>query len=349
MVANNPEGLLKNVSFVDVVKYRQFQQFQLKYPHCQSNESVLYELPDILTLNDDLIQRAKQYSNSSNQGFGHPPNLFFIETYGNDKLNGRQACAVESGCDISGRQTFVLFTTKQIDICTMEMVNLFYFKNPPIFLYVSPPEFAEDSIINRIWAENLISVNKNGNMHISDLLRMLVIYRYGGWYSDLDTITVKNTSYIQWNVFPSQGAGYLGTANFGARANNYFLKTHLENQAKTYTNATKWNGMGPLLLTQSFQNIMNDKKIIPGYHKDADLEVAEWQRFFPMKPGEAKEEFKPHEDFYWEGRLENAEIIHFYNVLTKRKTSSGDGKTLYDYAGKRYCPRSFSIKGHLNL
>ena len=42
-------------------------KIQTKLICLHSNESVLYELPDILTLNDDLLQRAKQYSNSSNQ------------------------------------------------------------------------------------------------------------------------------------------------------------------------------------------------------------------------------------------------------------------------------------------
>ena len=32
----------------------------------------------------------------------------------------------------------------------------------------------------------------------------------------------------------------------------------------------------------------------------ANIEIADWPRFFPMKPGEAKIEFEQHNDLYWQ-------------------------------------------------
>ncbi len=40
---------------------------------------------------------------------------------------------------------------------------------------------------------------------------MLILFsRYGGWYSDLDTVTVNSTDYINWNMLCNTGGGHLG-------------------------------------------------------------------------------------------------------------------------------------------
>jgi hypothetical protein len=33
------------------------------------------------------------------------------------------------------------------------------------------------------------------------------VYRYGGWYSDLDTVTISRTSHINFNVVAANGNG----------------------------------------------------------------------------------------------------------------------------------------------
>merc|ERR1711915_956325 len=106
-------------------------------------------------------------------------------------------------------------------------------------------------------------------IHNSDLLRMAVTYRYGGWYSDMDTITVRKSDHLQ-NVVASSG-DFVANGNLIFSPKNKFLHLLMKRSEKKFT-GQGWNSIGPVLLTESILDFCHvgrqTGKPIIGHHKN---------------------------------------------------------------------------------
>lgn len=115
-------------------------------------------------------------------------NGFFIESI-HSTLTVRQACAVESLAFLNPNlKIYVLFLIGQVDSSSIIMQTLL--KNYPNirFIKVDFNEFVAGTPMER-W--NYCSDWKSGPHHVahlSDGLRYLTLYKFGGYYFDLDVI-----------------------------------------------------------------------------------------------------------------------------------------------------------------
>ena len=85
-------------------------------------------------------------------------------------------------------------------------------------------------------------------IHYSDILRLAVLYRlvgcerkrlfldfrYGGWYTDTDTVTVRETTKIQKNTVALSGP-FVANGNLFFEKQNKFLKLLLIEADRRYT------------------------------------------------------------------------------------------------------------------
>ena len=128
-------------------------------------------------------------------------NMFFLETSGETGFDGRQSCALESAIRYSGFKPKVIMSTKFISMrlrpsmCNMVKrhypskigfygINLDYlFKNTPL------------DGVQRELSKQWMAV------HSSDLMRQALVYKFGGYYADLDVITIRSLRRLH-NVYP---------------------------------------------------------------------------------------------------------------------------------------------------
>ena len=93
--------------------------------------------------------------------------------------------------------------------------------------------------------------------HEADLLRLLVLYKWGGVYVDTDVILVKPVDSLKMNTLAWQDPNNisLSGAFMKFEKGNLYLKTCLNalNIAEQYS-ATYWGGSGPSLLTRTWKN-----------------------------------------------------------------------------------------------
>ena len=68
-----------------------------------------------------------------------------------------------------------------------------------------------------------------------------MIFRYGGWYSDMDTITVAKSDHLE-NVVASSG-DFVANGNLIFSARNGFLRRLMIQAEKKYT-GVGWNSLG---------------------------------------------------------------------------------------------------------
>ena len=122
-------------------------------------------------------------------------NAFFIESSGAGSLDVRQACSVESFARLNPTlNTYVLMIPKggkQIDIKAKTMKNLREnFKNVRIRkLYLDG--FFAGTPLEQWYHCSDWNYGKFYTVHLSDILRLLTLFKYGGYYFDLDIFHLK--------------------------------------------------------------------------------------------------------------------------------------------------------------
>ena len=106
-------------------------------------------------------------------------------------------------------------------------------------------------------------------VHLSDALRVLLVWRLGGLYLDTDYVVLNDMSHYQ-NVTVKTGAGSLAVTNnaFAFTAGHPFLEVVMLHMAESYR-PTCWTCIGPELLTkslrqyQSSQSQARDVTVVP--------------------------------------------------------------------------------------
>merc|ERR1712226_178193 len=163
-----------------------------------SNERV-HILPKISTPNIHFLRKFSDQDAVSRQ-------IFFAETSGATYLSGRQCCAIESAYRTSDIKVNVLLTPKFLNTslsnCTFQLMTSYY---PQITFYVlNTSDLFRGLPIEGLEKRFNYSDKWDAILH-SDLVRVALIYKYGGMYSDLDTVFVRNVDLVQNFVSTQDG------------------------------------------------------------------------------------------------------------------------------------------------
>lgn len=130
-------------------------------------------------------------------------NIFFVETgnlKSNVKLSARQCCSIESAAFRNPeKRIFVLFVSRDrlsnLEI-TPQIKSILSYRNVQIN-YLNIEELSKKSPIENFIKSKKLSKSKFRLLHTSDVLRLLVLWKYGGTYLDMDMLVhcKKNKKY----------------------------------------------------------------------------------------------------------------------------------------------------------
>lgn len=171
-------------------------------------------------------------------------NFFFLETAGASCITDRAACAIESAALRHPDYTVWLLTILDIQDCRF-LNHLFELPNFRI-LRLDLNSLVKDSVlvhwyVKDDWNRSPFRIN-----HLSDALRLLVLWKYGGIYADMDVLTLrsfdKHQDVLARELFPD-----VGNSVMVFRKQNPFLYRCLEEFSNTYK-PRKWAHNGPRLL-----------------------------------------------------------------------------------------------------
>lgn len=100
-------------------------------------------------------------------------------------------------------EIYLIFATDstKVDLKFSDTVNALM-SNPNIHLrYLNLIEFSKETPLEDFMTEGLLYESKFPIEHTSDILRMLILYKYGGLYLDLDVITLVPFNLINFDEF----------------------------------------------------------------------------------------------------------------------------------------------------
>ena len=142
--------------------------------------------------------------------------MFFLETSGRSKLSPRQACSVESAARFSNLQVHVILLSDSLDLTDNSTCYLYQTVQNVEFYTVNWDNIFKDTPIHNLTQSKKFHESQFKVSHFSDALRMAMVYKYGGFYSDLDAVTIQDLSRFH-NVIGMELPATVGSHGTGCR------------------------------------------------------------------------------------------------------------------------------------
>ena len=183
-------------------------------------------------------------------------NIFLIETnrYPDRSIfDFKQLCSVESAAFNNPNALIHFYTLHSSAQLNKDILNKY--ENIKTIHFTVDQEFQNTSFADW-WSKNqeLVLKSKFGMVHVSDALRLALVFKYGGIYMDLDTITIKDLE----PLINYPGSGYEDPNKLCGTVLN-FPKGHqlmaeiIEKFIKNY-NINCYSCNGPVLLTGTIKS-----------------------------------------------------------------------------------------------
>lgn len=117
--------------------------------------------------------------------------IFFHETSGRNYLNVKQCCAVESAAKNNPTRPVLIFLHADKLNYSRPFISVLEQYDNVIVVLLNETEYFSDTPLEKWYLENEWRTSFFKVVHMSDYVRMLTIYKGGGFYMDLDYITLK--------------------------------------------------------------------------------------------------------------------------------------------------------------
>ena len=141
--------------------------------------------------------------------------MFFIESSGRTKLSPRQACSVESAARFSRLQVQVILLADTLDLTDNSTCNLFTSQQINIgFWKADLTTFYEGTPLQDLVKSAIFLKSPHHVTHQSDAMRLALIFKYGGFYSDLDSVILGDLRQLR-NVVGATKDSIRGNAHLG--------------------------------------------------------------------------------------------------------------------------------------
>jgi len=274
-----------------------------------------------------------------------PYGVIMVETSGRKTLFPRQACALESAVRRSGLPVHLFVLASELDLSdntTCQVARGGVTSQVNIFA-LDPDTFSVDTPLEGFFSpESLLANGPHRVFHTSDALRYLLLYKFGGFYLDLDYLVLNDLSHyttsvleevvhtpfnmIVSNIFSDQVADFvdrwMGSILTGSAMSfprhHPFVKMLLVSAVQAYSEPETYAILGPSHMTsvaKTFTGVENVLDITP----DMGLNVIRQNHLSGVAAHRTPHLFNsPRSRDGWKYLLREASSIHFTAGYTSK-------------------------------
>jgi lactosylceramide 4-alpha-galactosyltransferase len=272
-------------------------------------------------------------------------NIYFLETNENaSRFSYRQLCAIESAAKHNPNaivQTYSLKAKLQDPHLFDKYLNIKFDRiNIDDYLYNTPLHNLTNFLrSHKSWK----ATNSYYHMaHVADALRLATVYKYGGFYSDLDTITIRNfeplSNYCGF-CFDNWQHTDLTNSFFVCKKSHPILHRLMEMYLADYDG--KWTTVGPLLIKKHlpvFCNVSNaDLLVGKSQQRKCNVVTFPYMYHTPIHWSKISSLFDASRPLYAHD-LKDAYQIHFNTYITNSKAVNWNSSNFYEFFASLNCP-----------
>lgn len=186
--------------------------------------------------------------------------------------------------------------------------------------------------------------------NISNLLRILTLYRYGGIYFDMDVIVLRSFEDESPNFMGAETSTSLGNSVIGLESNGFGHEVAGLILIQFYKNymGDIWahNGPKPLMRTMTVVCGTNDVNLMStDPERCHGIQVFDVNAFYEIKLEERNHIFDEEYANQTLSRLTKSYLVHTWNHLDNKWPYSVYSKIAYIQLAAKHCPRVFAATG----
>jgi aspartate 1-decarboxylase len=257
--------------------------------------------------------------------------IYFIET--SDVVKPRSLCSVEAAARHNPQADIILLVTSaslqtdELDILRKRFNNF-----RTVRLNVS--RLFEDTEFKDFYYSGKLKSSKFEIVHTSDIVRSLIIWKYGGIYLDTDIITLKPlTNLTNFVVFALDDVTVTNSVFGFSKKSNIIHKLLL--RQITEFDGQNWAVNGPIAFTDAIQKICGTKK----FRNCKNFQILPRNSFNTIAYFQANGEFfNKNKLQHWKKRWSESYGIHFFNHMTTDHKIMIESPEPLSWAAKHNCP-----------
>ncbi|KAF5270579.1 hypothetical protein FQR65_LT05477 [Abscondita terminalis] len=264
----------------------------------------------------------------------------------------RQACAIESAAVTNpDYDVYVLFASRGVieDQGSLSdyLINILLSYHNVKFLHIDMDSLIHGSIVERLYREQKVQksaypMNINGN-----IMRLLVLQKYGGLYLDLDVIVLTNFDVLPSNLVGIQSKIAINNAvmrvDDGDVGKN-FTKLCLE-EIRDHPFGRVWGNTGPRVITKVMKRMcqVNNVKVMPN-RSCSGVHVLPLDKFYPVNWLESQKLFETQKSDYLLNKILNTSIVlHLWNKFSHGFVASEAPNSIYNTLANKFCPLVYDV------
>ncbi|XP_041674626.1 lactosylceramide 4-alpha-galactosyltransferase [Drosophila eugracilis] len=299
------------------------------------------------------VQKARNQPAKGNSIFFHETTNFRRdEKIHLIQLTARAACAIESAALHNPRLTvFVLFAggTHRISSGDPLIKALNKYKNIRL-RHLNVWRYAAGTPIEKWLKSGKLFKSKYLFSHVSDILRYITLYKYGGLYLDLDVVVQQNLEKMPPNFTGAESNNSLacGVMKMSFKGLGHQIATSCLMDLQAHYDANKWGSNGPGVITRVAKKQCNTDKVrtmINNPKRCKGFRVFDLKSFYAIHWLQWKDFFQPKRLNITMKKIEKSPVIHVWNKFSKGWKLRTKDNCAYTKVAKKHCPKSFAAAG----
>ncbi|XP_065295060.1 lactosylceramide 4-alpha-galactosyltransferase-like isoform X1 [Dermacentor albipictus] len=259
--------------------------------------------------------------------------IWFLETSYRRRLNAREACSIESACRHNADYTVHLLSSGNISSSYCPYHRLL--SKLPNFRSAglnASRELAGTPLAKIHAKEGALNRSPHKVEHLSDFLRLVVLWKRGGVYLDTDVIVMKSLKGIRNSVVYQYENGSVGNSILSFDKKHPVLRELIDECAREY-NPGVWTSCGPLLMSRLPSDAVFSRRI-NFLHPSTFFGVGfpSWRTLFD--PSKVPAVFRA---------INGSHGVHIWNKLSvKKRVVAGSGCAI-DILARNHCPQVYKL------
>ncbi|XP_043654133.1 lactosylceramide 4-alpha-galactosyltransferase [Drosophila teissieri] len=300
----------------------------------------------------DVLKARKQPSRGQSIFFHETTNFRRIEKSAVVQLTARSACAIESAAlHNPGLTVFVLFAgATHRPLSGDPLIKALHKYNNIRLRHLNLWRYAAGTPIAKWLKSGKLFKSKFLFPHVSDLLRYVTLYKYGGLYLDLDVVVQQNLEKMPPNFTGAESNTSLacGVMKMSSGGLGHKIATMCLKDLEANYNGDKWGTNGPGVITRVAKKqckTENVKAMINNPKRCNGFRVYDPSAFYAIPWLQWKDFFQPNRLNVTMRRVSKSPVVHVWNKFSKAWKLKTKGSCAYTELAKTHCPRSFAAAG----
>ncbi|GAB0089415.1 lactosylceramide 4-alpha-galactosyltransferase-like [Sergentomyia squamirostris] len=268
------------------------------------------------------------------------------------KLNSRQACAIESAAKMNPDwDVFVMFVSPVgfLNKTILPLIDALTFYDNIHFRNVNLWKYAANTPISEWFRDGRIFHSSYLISHVSDFLRYLSLYKWGGTYLDLDVIVKVKFDTVAANYAGAQEEDYVGAGiiNLDHDGCGHEIAEMCLNDFQINFDGDDWAKNGPGVITRVLGQVcQTNKSLLMTRERCRGFKLFPISAFYAIPWQDWRYFFNEEKTKEVLDTLNNQSIIvHFWNKFSSQERVRVGDNSAYGQLADQYCPNVYRSSG----